>query len=204
LGGGPWRPPRCSRLSCGRAVLQPMVSIVTTVPPSLRTPSRAGIAGISLDSLPTAPIRTPNFGRASPPSPARSPMGHRAVVPSAAFPIHHLDNLREGRREYVRFRLPQRCPSGGEMNPTLPIDPTMPKSRAPSSHLALGQSWSNTGSDIVRAMSRAATTPRSQTTPNRTPTPQLDACVLLYTNKATPHRLTDPHTKSREGNLDCP
>ena len=37
------------------------------------------------------------------------------------------------------------------MNPTLPLDPTMPKSRAPSSHLALRQSWSNTGPDIVRA-----------------------------------------------------
>jgi hypothetical protein len=36
-------------------------------------------------------------------------------------------------------------------------------------------------------MSRAATTPRSLTTPNRTPTPRLDDCVSLWTHKWCAH-----------------
>jgi hypothetical protein len=74
-GGCPWRRLCCNLPGYGRAVMQPIGSIVITVPPSLRTPSSAGIAWISLDSLPTATHPNPNPWSGLPSLPDQGPGG---------------------------------------------------------------------------------------------------------------------------------
>ena len=91
------------------------------------------LVGLAADG----PIRTPTLGRACPPRPGRRWTSCCCSVSRLPHP-----SPRQSARGSAGIRsvsLATAISSGGEMNPTLPLDPTMPKSRAPSSHLALGQ-----------------------------------------------------------------